>query len=176
MAIIEIDQIIQGKNDQVIRDQIELSYDQRKRGRLKVTSNSGLDLGIFLDRGQVLVDGQLLRSTTNDVFEVKAKKEAVMVAKAEKWLNFSQVCYHLGNRHLPIEINELEIKFQPDHVLAQLCEHYHLEVIEQMVAFNPINGAYGDFASHSHSHGDDNKEQEHKLANKVTDEHHHHHG
>jgi len=151
---------------------IELTYDDRKKARLKTKTISGQDVGLFLPRGNVLPDGFIVATEDNLYYKIKAKKELVMQATTDDWLTFSTVCYHLGNRHLTLEIQPKTLLFQPDHVLADLCKHYKFEIIETHLPFNPLNGAYGEFGGHSHNDGLDHS-HEHGLANKVTNEHKH---
>ena len=172
MSIIEISKILGNHCHGDCQGIIELTYDQRKKARLKTSSTNGQAIGLFLPRGQVLSDGCYVATQDNLCYQIKAKAEQVMVANCDDWLAFSKVCYHLGNRHLTLQINELELIFHPDNVLRELCQHYGLQVKKAIKPFNPLNGAYGDFAGHSHNDGLDHS-HEHALANRVTDEHQH---
>ncbi|MCJ8313997.1 MAG: urease accessory protein UreE [Saccharospirillaceae bacterium] len=172
MSVIEITKVIVDHCHGEIQGVIELTYDERKKARLKTKTTDGIDLGLFLPRGNVLPDGCIVATKNDQYYKIKAKKELIMQATTDDWVTFSTVCYHLGNRHLTLEIQPLTIIFQPDHVLADLCKHYNFKIIETQLPFNPLNGAYGEFGGHSHNDGLDHS-AERTLANKVTDEHKH---
>jgi len=172
MSVIKITKLIGDHCHGDIQGIIELSYDDRKKARLKTKTTDNQDIGLFLERGHVLPDGFIVATDDNQYYKIKAKEELVMQATTDDWLTFSKVCYHLGNRHSTLEVKDLQILFHPDNVLQELCEHYNLKVIETSLPFNPLNGAYGEFGGHSHNDGLDHS-HEHALANKVTDEYSH---
>jgi urease accessory protein len=173
MTLIELDHLIENTDDVIIIDNIELSYEQRKRGRIRTQSSTGIEIGIFIDRGQTLEHGQCLSNAQGDVFSINAKAEQLMQADTDNWQDFSEVCYHLGNRHLPIHIGERHILFQPDHVIKALCEHYGLVVTEITAEFTPINGAYGKYSGHHHHSSADIDMQGKKNANNLVAHYHH---
>ena len=82
---------------------ISLDYDSRKRGRLKTLTETSEDAGLFLERGQVLMDGDYLKATDGRVVLVQAAVEQLTRASTTTRL-FAKICYHLGNRHTPVEI------------------------------------------------------------------------
>ena len=131
---------------------ISLDYDSRKRGRLKTLTETDEEAGIFLDRGQTLIDGDYLRATDGRVILVIAAAEPLTEASTSDPLLFAKICYHLGNRHTPVEIQPGSVRFQPDHVLADLCCQWGLQVVDIEASFNPERGAYGQHAGGSHHH------------------------
>ena len=131
---------------------ISLDYDSRKRGRLKTLTETDEEAGIFLDRGQTLIDGDYLRATDGRVILVIAAAEPLTEASTSDPLLFAKICYHLGNRHTPVEIQPGSVRFQPDHVLADLCCQWGLQVVDIEASFNPERGAYGQHAGDSHHH------------------------
>ena len=134
-------------------DSISLDYDTRQKARIKTTTDSGLPLAIFLERGKPLQIGERLVTECGKQLDVKGALEPVMTAVAQDWLTFSRVCYHLGNRHTQLQIGQLWLRFKPDHVLEKLVMYYGLEVSHQPAVFEPESGAYGAFSGHSHEHG-----------------------
>jgi len=140
-------------NQQPPTDCIELDFDHRKRGRLRTLTQRGREVGLFLDRGQSLQQGDWLRAETGELFKVVAAAEQVVSATAKDALQFARVCYHLGNRHVPLQIGEQWLRFQPDHVLEELCQYYGLSVQQELAPFQPENGAYGGH-SKTHEHSD----------------------
>ena len=141
-----------------IADSITLDQDTRKKARIKGVTDKGQDVGIFVERGQPLLVGEILKSECGVLMEVKGEKEPVSTAIATGWLTFSKVCYHLGNRHTVLQVGELWVRFKPDHVLEELAQDYGLSIDKTPAIFEPENGAYGKRGGHSHgdeshSHG-----------------------
>ena len=133
-----------------------LTHEQRTRGRLKALSDSGEEVRLFLERGKTLLPGDLLRSECGKIIEIRAAVEEVMLASCDDWLTFSRACYHLGNRHVKIEVGERQLKITPDHVLQQMLQQLGLQVSLVQDAFIPESGAYAKGHSHAgHSHHDE---------------------
>ena len=100
----------------------------------------------FLERGDVLRGGDVLVSTTDDLFSVKAQPEQVSSVRATDSFALTRIAYHLGNRHVALEIREGELLYQPDCVLDQMVIGLGGRVKEVVSPFQPEGGAY-----HSHS-------------------------
>lgn len=146
---------------------LELSIDQRIRSRLRVTLSDGQDAGLDLPRGEILRGGQILSNDEGVLVEVVAAAEPLSVVRTDDALLKARVCYHLGNRHVPLEINDGYLSYQHDHVLDDMVKGLGAEVGFENLPFEPEAGAYGGSShghshshshnhSHSHSHGDTN--------------------
>lgn len=143
-------------------DSVALAYDERKRSRLKVTLASGLDAGIFLERGDHLHGGDKLAAEDGSaVIEILAAPEKLIEAIADNPLLFARAAYHLGNRHVPVHIlpteNGGKLRFQTDHVLAEMVKGLGCAIAETEAPFQPESGAYGANAgAHGghHHHGE----------------------
>ena len=140
-------------------DSVALAYDERKRSRLKVTLASGAEAGIFLERGDHLHGGDKLAAENGSaVVEILAAPEKLIEAVAASPLLFARAAYHLGNRHVPVQILPTadggKLRFQTDHVLAEMVRGLGCSVGETEAAFQPESGAYGSHGGHHH-HGDD---------------------
>ena len=138
-----------------IDDTVSLDHDTRKKARIKITTEQGQELGIFMQRGHPLLVGEVLKTQCGLLIKVKGQAEQVSTAIATNWMDFSRVCYHLGNRHTTLQIGELWLRFKPDHVLEELAENYGLSINRSPAIFEPENGAYGNQShgpSHAHSH------------------------
>lgn len=139
-----------------IHDNLVLPYELRIRGRLRATTETKLDVGLFLDRGPVLRDGDLLQAKTGEIIRVHAAEEPVVTARIEDGLPLARLCYHLGNRHVTLAIGQDEqgafVRFPPDHVLEELAERLGATVVHHNATFDPEPGAYNQ-AGRSHSHG-----------------------
>ncbi|MBU2873566.1 MULTISPECIES: urease accessory protein UreE [Marinobacter] len=144
-----------------ILDNLTLPYELRMRGRLRATTETSQDVGLFLDRGPVLRDGDLLQAKTGEVIRVRAAEEPVVTARIHGGLPLARLCYHLGNRHVSLAIGEDElgswIRFPPDHVLEELAERLGAVLVRHTAPFDPEPGAYAQAGKadggHSHSHG-----------------------
>lgn len=133
-----------------------LPFALRQKGRFKATSTQGVEVGVFLPRGDLIRSGDYLISECGQTFKVEAEAEAVITATSDNWLTFAKACYHLGNRHVPLQVGELWLRFQPDHVLQQMVELHGLSCRAEQAEFTPESGAYagGHGGGHSHSHHD----------------------
>ena len=138
-------------------DSVALAYDERKRSRLKVTLASGQEAGIFLERGDHLHGGDKLAAEDGSaVVEILAAPEKLIEAVADSPLLFARAAYHLGNRHVPVHILPTDtggkLRFQTDHVLADMVRGLGCSISETEAPFQPESGAYG--GGHQH-HGDE---------------------
>ena len=138
-------------------DSVALGYDARKRSRLRVTLASGREAGIFLERGEHLQGGDRLATEDgNAVVEVVAAPEQLIEVVADSPLLFARAAYHLGNRHVPVQIiaepGGGRLRFQTDHVLAEMARGLGCSAVDTIAPFQPEAGAYG--GGHHH-HGDD---------------------
>ncbi len=145
------------RTPQPATDSVALSYDARKRSRLRLTLASGREAGIFLERGEHLQGGdRLITEDGGTVVEILAAPEKLIEAVADSPLRFARAAYHLGNRHVPVQILPTEgggrLRFQTDHVLADMIRGLGCAVAEIEAPFQPEAGAYG--GGHHH-HGDD---------------------
>ncbi len=126
-------------------DILTLPFDSRQKSRFSAKTDNGRDVGLFLSRGQILRSGMVI--TGPNVFSVlvKAAPELVSVMRNDDSLQFARACYHLGNRHVPLQILTGELRYLNDHVLDHMLEGLGLIVDHQMLPFDPEAGAY-----HSH--------------------------
>jgi len=132
---------------------LTLSFEQRSRSRLKVTLDNGQPAGLFLPRGTVLQQGDCLRAESGEVVQVRAADETVSSVYVDNPLMIARSCYHLGNRHVALQITSGFIRYQHDHVLDDMLRGLGLEVTVEQAPFEPEAGAYGTHAhTHSHSH------------------------
>lgn len=135
-------------------DTLALAYDERKRSRLKVTLDSGQAAGIFLERGDCLRQGdKLLAESGGVVVEIIAAAEPLLEVLAETPLLFARAAYHLGNRHVPVQLQARaaggSLRLQADHVLAEMVRGLGCEVRAIEAPFQPEAGAYA--GGHAHA-------------------------
>ncbi len=121
---------------------LTLSFELRRKSRLRTRLDSGADVGIFLPHGTVLHEGDRLRTTDGLVVEVRAALETVSTARADDALTLARAAYHLGNRHIPLQLGPGWLRYPHDHVLDGMVRDLGLEVISEEVPFEPEAGAY----------------------------------
>lgn len=135
---------------------VELDWDVRQKSRFEATDSQGRQLGVFLPRGTVVRGGDVLVAEDGSMVRVIAAPQPVLVIThcSEHGAPFDllRAAYHLGNRHVPIELKPDHLKIEPDHVLADMLRSMHLIVREANEAFEPEGGAYGAQAAHGHHH------------------------
>ena len=140
---------------------VELDWDVRQKSRFDATDSQGRALGVFLPRGTVVRGGDVLVAEDGSLVRVIAAPQPVMVVThcGEHGTPFDIVraAYHLGNRHVPLELKPDHLKFEPDHVLADMLRSMHLIVQEASAPFEPEGGAYSAQGHSSHSHGHDHE-------------------
>jgi urease accessory protein len=133
--------------DAIVSFTLPMTADDRTRSRHRFETETGEKLHLSLPRGTVLRDQDLLQSEDGSCLVlVSAKPERVLTARASTALLLMRAAYHLGNRHVALEIADNYLRLSPDSVLQGMLEKMGLEVIEEIVPFQPEMGAYG----HSH--------------------------
>lgn len=132
---------------------LTLPYEERKKFRLRTTLDNGVEVGLQLSREGVLRGGDCLRAEDGTVIQVKAGDESVSTVICNDPLLLARACYHLGNRHVPLQIEQNRLCYQHDHVLDEMVKQLGLTVQNEMAPFEPESGAYHSHAnSHGHSH------------------------
>jgi urease accessory protein len=138
---------------------LQLAWDVRQKSRFDAIDSQGRELGVFLPRGSVVRGGDVLVAEDGSLIVVTAAPQPVLVVRhcTEHGTPFDllRAAYHLGNRHVQLELAPDHLKLEPDHVLAGLLGQMHLIVSEEKAAFEPESGAYapGAQAHHDHGHG-----------------------
>jgi urease accessory protein len=135
---------------------VELDWDVRQKSRFDATDSTGRQLGTFLPRGTVVRGGDVLVAEDGSLVKVLAAPQAVLkithCTQHGSPYDLIRAAYHLGNRHVPIELKPDHLKIEPDHVLADMLRAMHLIVTAVDEAFEPENGAYAT-GGHGHGHG-----------------------
>lgn len=139
--------------DAIATEWLALPFESRCKSRLRVTLESGEEAGLFLPRGTVLRGGDRLLAKDGRVVEIVAAGEAIMEARSDDPLALARAAYHLGNRHVAVELGTTCVRFLSDHVLGAMVRGLGLPVFELRAPFEPEAGAYGAHGSHAHPHG-----------------------
>ena len=124
---------------------VELDWDVRQKSRFEATDSLGRQVGVFLPRGTLVRGGDVLVAEDGSLVKIIAAPQAVLRITACKThggpFDLTRAAYHLGNRHVPMELKPDHLKIEPDHVLADLLRSMHLNVNEASEAFEPEGGA-----------------------------------
>ncbi|HEY9651800.1 MAG TPA: urease accessory protein UreE [Coleofasciculaceae cyanobacterium] len=123
---------------------LSLTAEERTRTRHRFEAPDGQELYLRLPRGTVLHDGDLVRSHDNNVvIRIAAKPEPVLTVTAQRPIDLLRASYHLGNRHVPLEVAPEYLRLSPDPVLQTMLEQLGVDVKEEISLFQPERGAYG---------------------------------
>jgi urease accessory protein len=148
--------------------QLVLDWDVRQKSRFDATASDERHVGVFLPRGTVVRGGDVLLTQDGSLLRVVAAPQPVLRITActdhhhghahDPAFDLMRAAYHLGNRHVPIELKPDHLKIEPDHVLADMLRAMQLNVVETREPFEPEGGAYASHGSgtgqqHSHGHG-----------------------
>ncbi len=122
---------------------LSLTAEERTKSRRPCLTDDGLELYLQLPRGTLLEDRDILTTEEQSILvEIRAKSEPVLTVKGETKLTLMRAIYHLGNRHIPLEITSEYLRLSPDPVLETLLKQMGLEVKYEQNPFFPERGAY----------------------------------
>ena len=159
---------------------VALDWDVRQKSRFDATDSNGRAFGVFLSRGTLVRGGDVLMLEDGSLVRVQAAPQEVLritaCAQHGSPFDLTRAAYHLGNRHVPIELKPDHLKIEPDHVLADMLRAMHMTVVTVQEAFEPEGGAYSSQGhSHgAHSHGDHHAHNhEHDHAHSPAEGHVH---
>jgi urease accessory protein len=134
---------------------LTLTAEERTHARGRYRAANGEEVQLMLTRGTVLRDGDWLATDDGTVVRVEAAVEPVLTVRAVDLHTLLRAAYHLGNRHVPLELKPNYLRLSPDPVLADMLRRLGLEVVEELAPFEPEPGAYGGH-SHGHAHAHTN--------------------
>ena len=161
-----------------VRGQLKLPFESRQKSRLKAKLVSGEDVGLMLPRGEILRGGDLVTASDGRVIEIVAQPEKVLHIETKE---LAKVAYHLGNRHVPVQVGENFLRIAEDHVLEEMVRKLGAKVSHVEAPFEPEAGAYAGGGHqhdemghggkiHDHYHDHDHVHDEH-----CGHDHHHPH-
>jgi urease accessory protein len=162
---------IGGEASRLIGD-IALAFEWRQKSRMRASVSSGARageaVGFDLVRGTVLRDGDLIATDTGETLRIQAAAEELIHITASDATALARIAYHLGNRHVPVQVGEGWLRLQYDHVLEGMVRGLGGTITLVDDKFDPEGGAYSG-ARHSHGHGEG-------VHHHHDHDHHHHHG
>ncbi len=134
--------------------ELVLDFEARQRSRLRATTRDGRPVGLFLERGTFLRDGDWLRALDGTLIQVRAAPETVSEVICGDPRQLARAAYHLGNRHVPLQVGEGWLRYRHDHVLDAMIETLGLSVEARQAPFDPEAGAYHGLGQvHAHETG-----------------------
>lgn len=137
---------------------VELDWDTRQKSRFDATDSAGTRFGVFLPRGHIVRGGDVLVRDDGTLVVVRALAQPLLVVTPGNGgspHDLLRAAYHLGNRHVPLEVRVDRLQLEPDHVLAEMLRRIGLQVALVDAAFEPEAGAYGPGSGHGHDHDHD---------------------
>ncbi|MDO8412280.1 MAG: urease accessory protein UreE [Gallionellaceae bacterium] len=134
-------------------DQLLLPFERRQKSRLRVRLQSGDEAALMLERGTLLRGGDRLMADDGRIVQVVAADEAVLHVSASNPRQLARAAYHLGNRHVPLQVGPDWLRLEQDHVLKEMLLGLGVTILEQNAPFEPEAGAYG--GGHRHHHDDE---------------------
>lgn len=135
------------------KGKLALPFDRRTKTRQRAVLEGGEEIAIFLPRGEVLRGGDLVAASDGRIIEVVASEEAVLHITCASPRELARAAYHLGNRHVPVEVGDGYLRIAADHVLEDMLRGLGATTEAMRAPFEPEAGAYsGGHHGHDHEH------------------------
>ena len=131
-----------------VSDQLKLRFESRQKSRLRTKLVCGEEVALILPRGEILRGGDLVTASDGRVIEVIAEFEHLLHVECSSAAALAKVAYHLGNRHVPVEVGEGYLRLASDHVLEQMLRGLGAKIRSIDAPFEPEAGAYA--GGHQH--------------------------
>lgn len=132
---------------------LTLDFDARHRRRFRLTTDQGDDVLLDLPQAIAMADGDGLQLEDGRWLRVQAAREDLIEIRHGDSIQLMRLAWHLGNRHLPTEIQDSLLRIRPDHVIEDMLRGFGAILQKARVAFQPEGGAYGHGHQHEHHHG-----------------------
>ena len=142
-------EIVDKLSNQNILGYISLTYENRFLRRKKLISDEGIEFLVNLSETKSLNNNQAFKFENEDIIVIKSKKENLLQIKSE---NLIKLVWHIGNRHIPCQIEKKRILIQNDAVIKEMILKLQGKITNVSEPFNPEGGAYGIGRTHSHKH------------------------
>jgi urease accessory protein len=130
-----------------IAGKLELPFESRQKSRLRTKLASGEEVALMLPRGEVLRGGDLVTASDGRVIEIVASPEKLLHIET---MELAKAAYHLGNRHVPVQVGKDFLRIAEDHVLEEMLRKLGAKVSHVEAPFEPEAGAYA--GGHQHQH------------------------
>lgn len=167
--MIELQSKLAGR-DGVAQAQLRLPFDLRQKSRLRTRLADGEEAWLMLPRGDILRGGDLLRGTDGRIVEVVSEPEQVLHVTCANATALARAAYHLGNRHVPVQVGDGFLRIAADHVLAEMLKGLGATLTPLYEPFEPEAGAYGSHGAHSHGHSGSHGSRGAKIHEYIKNE------
>jgi urease accessory protein len=134
-------------------ESLVLPFELRCKSRLRTRLASGEEIGLFLPAGTVLRGGTRLLASDGRIVQVRAADEPLLQADCAAPRLLARAAFHLGNRHVAVEVGEGWLRLEPDSVLADMLRGLGLSLANVTAPFEPEAGAYAHGHQHDTMHG-----------------------
>jgi len=131
---------------------LTLPFELRQKSRLRVTLDDGREAGLVLSRGHILRNGDCLQAEDGSVIAIVAGNENVTTVTHNNPTELARAAYHLGNRHVSLQVGDGWLRYLADHVLDEMVSSLGFNTQHEPAPFEPESGAYHGHSSHSHDH------------------------
>ncbi len=170
MQMLEV--VLEAADPRPATDSLTLAFELRRRARLRARLDGGQEVGLVLERGLSLKHGQRLASNDGAlIVEVRAQAELLSTVQTSDPHLLARAAYHLGNRHVPLQVEPGRLSYQHDHVLDGLMHELGLHAATVERPFEPEAGGYAGGHRHGHVH---DQAHEHEHEHSHGHGHHHH--
>jgi urease accessory protein len=167
-----------------VKGRLELPFDSRQKSRLRAKLASGEEVALMLPRGEILRGGDLVTASDGRVIEVVSSVEKILHVEAKTPQELAKAAYHLGNRHVPVQVGEGFLRIAEDHVLEEMLRKLGANVSHLEAPFEPEAGAYAGGHQHQHDemghggkiHEFGHHDHDHEHGPDCDHDHHHGHG
>ncbi len=181
--LVTLETVLDAADARPPNDSLTLAFELRRRARLRARLDSGREVGLLLERGLSLKHGDRLASRDGEwVVEVRARPELLSTVETADRHLLARAAYHLGNRHVPLQIEPNRLSYQYDHVLDGLMHELGLHAHTVERPFEPEAGGYASGGhrhghdhghDHDHGHGHDHASDGHAPARGRAHDHDH---
>jgi urease accessory protein len=141
------------QRDAVPGGELELPFEQRQKTRFHAKLASGEAVAVLLPRGEVLRGGDLVAASDGRVIAIVAELESLLHVECGSASELARAAYHLGNRHVAVQVGAGFLRIAADHVLEDMLKQLGAKVSRIVAPFEPEAGAYAGGHEHGHAHG-----------------------
>jgi urease accessory protein len=160
--MLRLTEVVEDRTGRSSRDSSEvgvltLGFEERRRSRMRIRTDDGREAALLLPRGTVLRDGDRLRDPERDeVVTVRAADQTLSLVRTGDAVVLARAAYHLGNRHVPVQVGAGWLAYEHDHVLDEMVEELGLSIETHLAPFEPEAGGYrhgaGGMEERDHGH------------------------
>jgi len=134
-------------------DTVTLDHEARFLRRRRLTTDGGRELHVDLPEAVALNDGDAFETADGLLIAVRAADEPLTEVRGDGAAHLARLAWHLGNRHLPVEVRDASLLIRRDLVIEAMLAGLGARLAAVEAPFSPEGGAYGHGRTHGHDHG-----------------------